>query len=171
MRSNDNDLVGVGATPEGLGTKPVVYDLLYELPWISSDSLQAKPDAWLSEWVRCRYGQQSSEVEEAWQLLLQSSLDCRSNLQGPVEAVTCARSSAHTDRISTWGGTEIFYDYTLVARAARLLRSARLSGSNYDYDLTDITRQTWTDSAFHLLKSIQAYHAAGLPANARPVLT
>ena len=160
VRDNAPSLCGVGATPEAIETVPAVYDLLYELPWIGATDAAS----WLREYVHCRYGKADASAIAAWELLLGSALDCRSKLQGPVEAVTCARPRWHIDRVSTWGGTTIFYNDSLVAQAAELLRQANLSGANYSYDLTDLTRQAITDRAYRLMAEIErsANPAAGV---------
>ena len=58
-------------------------------------------------------------------------------------------------RVSSWGGTEIFYNYEDVKKAAQLLLEADLEGENYNYDLIEISRQTMTDHAYYLLKEIK----------------
>ncbi len=135
---------GIGAAPESIEQVPVLYDELYELPWLS-----VKPDgeAWMKSYVERRYGVQNKAATEAWQILRTTALNCPTALQGPHEAVTCARPSAHVDRVSTWGGTKLFYDAEATVKAAKLLLKADLSGENYLYDLTDVTRQALTDYA------------------------
>jgi alpha-N-acetylglucosaminidase len=135
---------GIGAAPESIEQVPVLYDELYELPWLS-----VKPDgeAWMKSYVERRYSVQNKAATEAWQILRTTALNCPTALQGPHEAVTCARPSAHVDRVSTWGGTKLFYDAEVTVKAAKLLLNADLSGENYLYDLTDVTRQALTDYA------------------------
>lgn len=145
------NIKGIGATPEAIESVPVLYDLLFELPWHT-----AKPDAreWMKEYAASRYGKADANAETAWEKLRTSALDCRTGLQGPHEAVVCARPALTVDKVSSWGGTGIFYDPQDVADAAHRLLAAGLDGSNYSYDLTDIARQALTDYAYHLLKSI-----------------
>jgi alpha-N-acetylglucosaminidase len=59
------------------------------------------------------------------------------------------------DRVSSWGGTEIFYNPDDVREAARLLLEADLSGENYYFDLIEISRQALMDYACFLLKDIK----------------
>lgn len=150
-------LKGIGAAPEAIGQTPVLYDALYELPWHA-----ARPDAsgWMSRYSVSRYGCYNGKAAEAWDLLRRSVLDCRTPLQGPHEAVMCARPSWAVDRVSTWGGTDIFYDPRMVADAAYCLLDAGLKGDNYEYDLVDVTRQALTDYGYSLLKAIDKARCA-----------
>lgn len=149
---------GIGAAPEAIEQTPVMYDLLFELPWMDS-----KPDAaeWMAGYARRRYSAESTEAAEAWELLRKSALDCRTGLQGPHEAVMCARPDLTVDRVSSWGGSNIFYDQNMTATAAYKMLAAGLSGNNYSYDLTDLTRQAITDYSKSLLAGIKEAHSAG----------
>ena len=150
-----HNIKGIGATPESIGSVPVLYDILFELPWH-----ETKPDAkeWMRNYTISRYGVESTLAQEAWELLRMSALNCETTLQGPHEAVTCARPSLNVDRVSSWGGTEIFYDAKDVAEAANKLLEADLEGENYYYDLVDIWRQAMTDKAYYLLKEINSLY-------------
>ena len=149
------NIKGVGATPESIGSVPVLYDILFELPWH-----ETKPDAkeWMRNYTISRYGVESTLAQGAWELLRNSALNCETALQGPHEAVTCARPSLNVDRVSSWGGTEIFYDAKDVADAARKLLEADLEGENYYYDLVDVWRQAMTDKVYYLLKEISSLY-------------
>ncbi len=153
QKTSYSNLKGVGATPEGIEQVPVLYDALFELPWRSS-----APDAqqWLADYSTARYGKASANAQAAWEKVRNSALNCPTSLQGPQEAVLCARPSLTVDRVSSWGGTDIFYDAQDVAQAASLLlyEKDNLSGENYSYDLTDFTRQALTDYGYYLLKGI-----------------
>ena len=148
-----SNIKGVGATPEAIEQVPVLYDALFELPWYTS-----APDAkkWLADYATARYGTANEDAQQAWENIRNSALNCNTGLQGPQEAVLCARPSLSVNSVSTWGGTEIFYDAQKVVDAAYKLLKAKeaLSGQNYSYDLTDFTRQAFTDYGNYLLKAI-----------------
>ncbi len=150
-----SNIKGIGATPEAIGSVPVLYDILFELPWH-----EEKPDAkeWMKNYTISRYGTENKYAQQAWELLRNSALNCTTTLQGPHEAVVCARPSLSVDRVSSWGGTEIFYNHEDVKEAARLLLKADLSGENYNFDLIEISRQALMDYAYFLLKDIKIYH-------------
>lgn len=154
-KSSHSNVKGVGATPEAIEQVPVLYDALFELPWRTT-----APDAkaWLADYAQSRYGQSNAGAQAAWEKMRNSALNCPTSLQGPQEAVFCARPSLVVDRVSSWGGTDIFYDKQDVISAAHhlLQEKGSLSGENYGYDLTDFTRQALTDYGYSLLKSINA---------------
>jgi hypothetical protein len=109
----------------------------------------------MADYAESRYGVKNAKAAEAWELLRNSALNCTTSLQGPHEAVTCARPAWTVNAVSSWGGTNIFYDAADVASAAYSFLDANLSGENYSYDLTDISRQALTDYAYYLLQAIK----------------
>lgn len=159
-KASFSNIKGIGATPEAIEQVPVLYDILFELPWHAT-----KPDAatWMKNYVASRYGQANAEAEEAWEILRTTALDCKTGLQGPHEAVVCARPAFEVNKVSSWGGTGIFYNTQEMYRAAHLLLSAKneLTGDNYSYDLVDVTRQALTDYAQSLLKTVKAANDKG----------
>lgn len=156
-----SNIKGIGATPEAIESMPVLYDILFELPWRSEKPVGAD---WMAEYATSRYGVESTAAQKAWDLLRNSALKCETSLQGPHEAVVCARPSLTVNKVSSWGGTGIFYNPQDMTKAAYLLLEAALSGANYSYDLTDISRQALTDYSYYLLKGIEEAHNAGATA-------
>ena len=72
-------LKGIGLTPEGIETNPVVYELMCELPWRGG---HVDADSWVSAYARARYGHTTDKVEKAWSLLQNSLYNCpRGNTQ------------------------------------------------------------------------------------------
>ena len=153
QKSTYSNIKGIGATPEAIEQVPVLYDALFELPWRSSTP---DPKAWLAAYSTSRYGTANANAEEAWEKMRNSALNCQTALQGPHEAVLCARPNLSVDKVSSWGGTEIFYNAQDVLDAAYKMLQAKgeLSGENYSYDLTDFARQALTDYGYYLLKGI-----------------
>ncbi len=149
---------GIGAAPEAIEQTPIMYDLLFELPWLDS-----KPDAqqWVAEYAKRRYSADNEEARQAWDLLRTSALDCQSDLQGPHEAVMCGRPALNINKVSSWGGSDIFYDQNKTATAAYKLLNSGLSGNNYDYDLVDLVRQAITDYSKSLLGEMNNTNSAG----------
>ena len=150
-KKKHSNVKGIGATCEAIGQAPVLYDALFELPWRSS-----APDVsqWLEEYTLARYGKKDENAEKAWKLISSSALNCKTGLQGPHEAVLCARPAWKVKSVSTWGGTDIFYDVNDVADAAFCLLDADLHGDNYECDLIDFTRQALTDYGKYLLEAV-----------------
>ena len=154
-KNSHSNIKGIGATPESIGAVPVLYDILFELPWHDH---KPDPEEWMRNYTISRYGKEDYNAQQAWELLRNSALNCETTLQGPHEAVVCARPSLTVDKVSSWGGTEIFYNHNDVKEAARLLLEADLSGENYRFDLIEISRQALMDYAYFLLKDIKRYH-------------
>ena len=152
------NLKGVGATPEAIGQVPVLYDILFELPWMDD---YPDPAQWVEDYTKARYGVDNDKAKQAWEKLRTTVLDCRSRLQGPHEAVICARPSLTVDYVSSWGGTDIFYDPQAVVDAAYAMLESGLDGDNYRFDMIDITRQALTDYAKSLLAEIKVAHEHG----------
>lgn len=151
---------GVGATPEGIETNPILYDALYELPWTTISNV----DTWVTNWVESRYGADNDAAKEAWALLTSEGgiLNCPTQQQGVSEPIICARPALEIPSASAWSTSKIYYDTQKVIKAADLLKSATssLTGKNYSYDLTDVVRQIMTDQAQPLLAEIKkAYEA------------
>lgn len=160
-KAKNSNIKGIGATPEAIEQVSVHYDILFELPWYST-----KPDAeaWMADYAQARYGVNSPEAAEAWELLRNSALSCPTALQGPHEAVMCGRPALTINSVSTWGGSTLFYDPQDVISAAYKLLAANITGSesavnNYSYDIVDVTRQTMSDYSKALLEGIRQANA------------
>lgn len=147
---------GVAAVPEGIEQVPMLYDLLYEMAWMNE---KPDPATWVAEWAKNRYGgTEYPDAQAAWELLRTSALDCKTGHQGPQEAITCARPSLSADRVSTWGGANLYYDANSTYAAAYKMLNAGIpaDNENYSYDLADIARQALTDYSKKLLEGIKA---------------
>lgn len=147
-----NGAKGIGAIPEGLETSPILYDLLFELPWMTPQ----EGAGWIKRYAEARYGTKSEVMAQGLDILARSVLNCPEPMQD-VEAVVCARPSLWCTRVSGWGTTKIYHDIRKVRQAAALMlkEKDRFRGNpNYEYDLTDVVRQTLTDSTYYLLKDI-----------------
>ncbi len=154
---NGRTLRGVGTTPEGIENNPVMFELLYELPWRESrfDVVE-----WLTDYLTARYGAcPDDDVLEAWSALRNTVYDCPTTYpgEGTVESLLCARPAWDARSASTWGSSLLFYDPDSTARAAALMQKAapRYAGNdNFDYDLADIRRQAIADQANRLLRTM-----------------
>lgn len=149
---------GIGASPEAIEQTPVMYDLLYELPWYDG-----KPDAkqWFADYSKRRYGEANEKAEEAWEEIRTSALNMQGSDQGPQEAWVCARPNLDGNKVSTWGYNNLFYDPNMIIDAAYKLLDSGLTGENYSFDLTDMTRQAMTDYARKLIPALKEANANG----------
>ena len=158
---NGRELCGVGATPEGIENNPVMYELLYELPW-RKQAFDAPQ--WLNGYLEARYGGAlPKEVSEAWSLLEKSVYAAPRNYrgEGTVESVFCARPNFHLESTSTWGCSELYYDADMTRKAAELMLKVadQFRGeNNFEYDLVDVLRQSFADRGNVVLRRLsEAY--------------
>ncbi|MBQ5896004.1 MAG: alpha-N-acetylglucosaminidase C-terminal domain-containing protein [Bacteroidaceae bacterium] len=168
--AKNNNCQGIGATPEGTETNPILYDMLFELPWMSSNP---GADAWLAEYAHSRYGVDSKTAPaalEALKNLKKSVWDCKVNQQGTSEAVILARPNWTINSVSSWSTAAIYWDTQDVLLAADQLYSVKdlvtANGgqdgiANYNYDFIDVVRQAMVDYAAQLLPLINAAHNSG----------
>lgn len=139
------NLCGIGAAPEGIGTIPVVYDMVYDMAW-REDSITIHD--WLEEYTLYRYGKPDSACNRAWDILSKSIYECHNETGGPVESYICARPADTIKTVSAWGNAEIFYNPAVIVDAWELMFSARENFAQcdtYSYDLVDLTRQVLSD--------------------------
>ena len=156
FKSQYPSIKGIGAAPEAIGQVPVIYDNLYELPWLTPPSSTLQN--WLREYTISRYGIESPGLIQAWENLRLSALDCNIPLQGPHEAVYCARPSLNVQSVSSWGSCNIYYDTQLLTDAVHLLTDNPITDNpNYTYDLAVLTQQALTDHTQTLLREIAEY--------------
>lgn len=155
-----NHLTGIGATPEGIENNPVMYELVFELPW--RDRFSA--DEWLAGYLKARYSADTipSDVVNAWKALMATVYNAPVEYpgQGTVESLFCARPRWNPRSASTWGHSQLFYSADSTAKAAALMSHQSLGGS-YRYDSIDIARQANADRGNVLLQMMEAERQRG----------
>ena len=146
---------GIGATPEGIETNPMLYDMLFELPWMEKPANKLD---WVKEYTTSRYGQVNVQAQNAYDKLYHSVYNCTTGQQGTSEPIVCAQPSLTATKVSAWSTAVISHNTDFVIEAADDLLSQveALSGSNYNYDLLDVTRQALTDYATTLLQQLNS---------------
>ncbi|MCI6295501.1 MAG: alpha-N-acetylglucosaminidase [Bacteroidales bacterium] len=146
---------GIGATPEGIETNPMLYDMLYELPWMDKPSNKFD---WVKDYTTARYGQVNTQAQNAYDKLYHSVYNCTTGQQGTSEPIVCAQPSLTATKVSAWSTAVISHNTDFVIEAADDLLSQveALSGNNYNYDLLDVTRQALTDYATTLLQQLNS---------------
>lgn len=142
-------LKGIGLTMEGTENNPMMFELMCELPWRETP---VSKEEWLKEYVFARYGTHDDRLLQVWKLLADGIYNCPrgNNQQGPHESIFCGRPSLETFQASSWSKMQNYYDPTHTARAARLMLEVAeqyRGNNNFEYDLTDITRQAVADRA------------------------
>ena len=154
-----NNCQGIGATPEGTETNPILYDMLFELPWMDPAN-RPTADEWLTDYAYSRYGIKNDNALAALHNLKKSVWDCPTDQQGTSEAVILARPSWNVKSVSSWSTSAIYWDTQDVLLAADQLSSisdliTTTDGTaNYNYDFIDVVRQSMVDYAAELLPLI-----------------
>ena len=162
--ANDGSIQGIGATSEGLETNPILYDMLFELPWMNAGTTA---DAWLEDYAYARYGIENAEALAALKTLKNSVWNCQTNQTGATEAVILARPKWDLQKVSEGGTTQIYYNpYDVLAAADKLISireqiTTEDGIANYNYDIIDIVRQAIVDYAAELLPLINEKRKAG----------
>ena len=158
-------LIGIGATPEGIENNPLMYELLFELPWRKE---KIEKNEWLENYLTARYRQEpDSSVKEAWNILLNTVYNAPVDYpgEGTVESIICARPSWFPRSASTWGNSTLFYAPDSTAKAQKLMESIyeKYSPSSYNfiYDFIDITRQANADHANELINKMSKLYQEG----------
>lgn len=153
-----NRLVGIGALPEGIENNAMLYDLLYALPWTTSDYTR---ETWIADYVRMRYGLSPADtayapVLSAWTRLAAGIYQCPNNhQQGTTESVFLMRPSLTVGTVSTWANSTWYWDFDELRTALREMLSVNdiLGGNdNYRYDLVDLARQALADYGKEVLE-------------------
>ncbi len=145
-------LQGVGATMEAIENNPVMYELLFELPWRPE---RFTANEWLNGYVNARYGSANDDILRAWDILSKTVYNCppQSVQEGTVESVFAANPGLDVRHVSCCSTTKPFYNTDEVKLAAEcMLATAEeyRGNNNFEYDLVDVVRQTLANRAYHL---------------------
>lgn len=127
---NAEHMKGIGIIPEATFDNPVIYDLIFDMAW---ETEAVDIDQWLDKYVVRRYGAESENAREAWDLLKKTIYNRSGNT-----TYTLARLPENV------GSQSLPYNGQTVEKAFKLLLKdfETLSSSEaYLYDLTEIMRQ------------------------------
>lgn len=165
----NNNIVGIGALPEGIENNPMLYELLYTLPWTTSSKQRYDQASWLSDYIQMRYGVTAESDAEtyatllsAWTRLANGIYNCTSNgQQGTTESVFLMRPAQRPGTVSTWAGSSWYWNIEDLRKAAYEMTTVAdklKDNPNYRYDLVDIMRQALADYGKQVLDSVTIYN-------------
>ncbi len=148
-------LTGIGFTPEGIETNPVVSDLWSDMIWTSK-----APDmtSWINRYAQCRYHSNLPSLQQAWQGFYHTAYGTYPESRRPSEPVFCANPSLNVKTVSAWSQSKIFYNPDEFAKACVifLLDAEQLKNNiNYRYDAIDMIRQYISNLGRSTYASIQ----------------
>ncbi len=138
-------LKGIGFTPEGIETNPVVMDLWSDMVWN-----EQFPDmnAWIKNYPQYRYGSTLTSLQTAWEGFYKTAYGTYDTHRRPSEPVFCAKPSLKVKTVSSWSQSKIFYNPDEFAAACKIfLQDANQlkDNTNYRYDAVDMVRQYISD--------------------------
>ena len=151
------NMKGVGATMEGIENNPVMYELLFELPWHKETFTK---EQWMERFVKARYGRTLPQSIEAWDIIANTAYNPPYNAtqEGTSEAIIAARPSLEVNRVSTWATSEPYYKADSLLKALKLMCSVsdKYRGcNNFEYDIADLARQCNADFAYNILAKLR----------------
>ena len=154
---NAEYMKGIGLISEATYDNPFIYDLLFDLAWVSLEELQATtPEQFLKDWkdvwVTSRYGVDSENAKEAWDILIDTLY---SGSTSPSQVILSTNPSL--------GSAGSRYSFSKVEKALQLLYEDfdLLSESEcYRYDLTELMRQIVSNYATELRGDLAKAHTA-----------
>ncbi|ANE45313.1 hypothetical protein SY83_02055 [Paenibacillus swuensis] len=166
--NRNNGLIGISIAPEGSETNPIMYQLMAEMGWHDTP---VNAELWMHDYIERRYGQKSSNAEQAWDIMKKTSYS-KYPYQGPHQSVINAKPSLTLTVSSTatgsgnlarvYGANKPVYKLSdfLKAWPDMIKAAAEVGGSNgYRYDLVDVTRQVLADISNDIYASmIKAYN-------------
>ena len=150
------NMVGMGITMEGIEQNAILYELLTDMMWRDQP---ADMDAWIGEYIGCRYGDYPKEMKEAW-LLMRRCVYTPGGL--PQFGSALSANYYRRPRIETGG--EVGPDIVDLRRIVGLyLDCADRFGGNplYQRDLVDIEKRFLEECAMGILHGVMTAYDAG----------
>lgn len=149
------NMVGIGLAPEGIEQNPALFELMTENVWRDTP---IDADQWVTGYARRRYGKSDPQLNEAWNILL-NTVYSGGLTEGGNESIIVARPTFEKkiDRVLT----HIDYDPLQLLKAWGLFTGVSdqfKSSDGFEYDLVDISRQVLANYASPLQqKMVAAY--------------
>jgi alpha-N-acetylglucosaminidase len=145
-------LVGMGLTPEGIETNPVLYDLATDLMW-QRDLLDT--DQWLHDYTSRRYGLTTTAITRAWDVLRKTVYDRPRGLGGTSCTLINLSPRLGSERATlSYSPRNLVPAWEMLCDVAKKFKAV----DPFRYDLVDVARQVLSDFAATLhSRAIAAY--------------
>ncbi|WP_341216051.1 alpha-N-acetylglucosaminidase [uncultured Wocania sp.] len=155
-----NPPIGLGTSWESIEVNDVVNDFISDMRW---EKEVVDLDKWISNYAIRRYGTDSSNSQEAWNIFLNTAYGVYDGHRRPTESIFCARPSLHVKKVSAFTASiDVHYDQRKFKDAILLLLkdSDKLQDEEtYKYDVVDFTRQFMANVAqIPYNEMVEAYH-------------
>ena len=148
---NSGQLKGIGLTMEAIEQNPVLYELMTDNTWRDTP---IDLDNWLKDYIRNRYGKTTQDLEDAWNILVQTVYNGKVIRDG-AESIIVSRPTFEGYR--RWARTKMNYAPEDLLPAWDLFIKSIDGSDQYDgflYDLVDVSRQVLANYALPLQQQI-----------------
>ncbi|MCX2678640.1 alpha-N-acetylglucosaminidase [Galbibacter sp. EGI 63066] len=149
--SDSGEMKGIGLTMEAIEQTPVLYELMTDNTWRNTP---IELDQWLKKYIRNRYGKTNAELEEAWNILVNTVYNGQTIRDG-AESIIVARPTFEGYR--RWARTKLNYAAEDLLPAwdllIKMIPECKTS-DGFRYDLVDLTRQVLANYALPLQQQI-----------------
>ncbi len=150
---------GIGVIAESVATNPLLYTMIYDMGW---EHAPIDIDDYISDYFTSRYGIQSDNIDQAWDIMQETAYHKRYDRQRPEDTLINAQPNLNANTASGYITAVIDYDK---AQFEKILQFYLLEYNNlkhndaYLYDLADITRQVLSNSAYDYIQEAKAAYA------------
>lgn len=155
-----SNCIGVGSTLEGINVNPVIYELMFELPWQNKEKFDL--NNWISDYADRRSGRKDVNVTKAWELLKEKVLLDSAKTIGCHSVVFQVEPVLDMNKSGRFTNPHIYYENRYLAYALKImLKADKLSQQSdvYKFDIVNLTRQTLGNYGSELHKSmVNAYN-------------
>ena len=144
------NLQGIGAIMEATEMDPPLWDLLFEMAWRTDP---VDPDAWIQDYAARRYGKQTPEIAQAWQIVRRTAYNSTQKGERTPACYLCQRPALEFARV--WGSLSREYDNCDLAEGWKIFvenADAYKGIDTFEHDIVDITRQVISNSGITYLQ-------------------
>jgi len=149
--STSGKMKGIGLTMEGIEQNPVLYELMTDNTWRNTP-IDLKE--WLKSYIENRYGKTNTELEKAWDILVETAYNGKTIRDG-AESIIVSRPTFEGYR--RWARTKLNYapEDLLPAWDLFVEQIPECGQSDgFQYDLVDLTRQVLANYALPVQQQI-----------------
>lgn len=156
IKDGGDNMVGVGGTLEGFDCNPVMHEYVFNKVW----DPELTANEWATIWAKSRGGNNSPEIEEAWQLLADSIYIDRTAVG---QACLTNARPALDKRTGFYTNPKYKYsDRNLLAVLDKLLSAKNVDdNAAYQFDVMNVTRQLLGNKFTQLRNEFTEAYRAG----------
>lgn len=153
--SKSEHMAGIGVTAESLGTNPLLYEMIYDMGWEIND---VNVQNYISNYFLSRYGVKSDNIENAWDIMVDTAYFKRRDRQRAEDSIINARPGFGVTKACIYYTAEIDYDKAQFEEILALYLKEYDNLKNnqaYLYDLADISRQVLANASYEYYRAFE----------------